>query len=173
MNNLFASLQSVLSDTLEKIKLIPSSIGTFINDMRDKIVDKLTIVVSGIVSLPDKIFEGIKFIFVPDSDYLANRIDYLREQVQRIGVASYDMSAILGKETPLEDIKVSIRGKQVTIINMGIVDKVVLKFRSVIRGFMWLMLVFYNYNQFMGVIGQRSMTLGGIISTVSHKEDGA
>ena len=53
----------------------------------------------------------------------------------------------------------------VTIVRMDVVDKVVKKFRPIIRGFMWLMLVFYNINQFLHFIGQESMTLGGIIKT--------
>lgn len=70
------------------------------------------------------------------------------------------MSAIMGKETVFSDITCTVFGQKVVIVRMDIVENAVLKFRAVIRGFMTLMLVIYNYNQFMGLIGQSQLTLG-------------
>ncbi len=100
-----------------------------------------------------------------------SKFDYFRSKLLDMGVDSYDMSGIFSNEKPFADITCTIRGQTVTIVRMDIVDDVVIKFRPVIRGFMWLMLVFYNYNQFMHFIGQGSLTLGGIIRTASAKSE--
>lgn len=102
----------------------------------------------------------MKWLFIPDEEFINAKIDYIKKAFNRLGVATYDMSAIMGKETPFSDITCTIFGQKVVIVRMDIVENAVLKFRAVIRGFMTLMLVIYNYNQFMGLIGQQQLTLG-------------
>lgn len=75
----------------------------------------------------------------------------------------------MGKEKPLEDITCTIMGKTVTIVRMDIVNSAVLKFRAVIRGFIALLLVMYNYDMFMGLIGQQGMQLGSMIQFARRK----
>lgn len=108
--------------------------------------------------------EGIKTIFVPSEDFINEKVAYLKEQFERLGVATYDMTSVMGKEKPLEDITCNIMGQTVTIVRMDIVDSAVLKFKSVIRGFITLLLVAYNYDMFMGLIGQQGMQIGSMIN---------
>lgn len=169
--NLRDMLLGKLQSVIDSVLILPSSIGEFILDMRDSLKEKIHEVVTAVTNLPDLIINGIKRIFVPDADIVNGKIDALKNEMYRLGVVSYDMSGIFNKEQPFEDITCTIMGSQVTIVNMAVVDKVVTHFRGVIRGFMWLMLVFYNFNQFMGLIGQKSMTLGGIIATARTKGD--
>lgn len=121
-------------------------------------------VIEAVAQLPAKIAElvidGLKWLFIPDEDFINSKIEYLKKAFNRLGVATYDMSAIMGKETVFSDITCTIFGQEVVIVRMDIVENAVLKFRAVIRGFMTLMLVIYNYNQFMGLIGQQQLTLG-------------
>lgn len=136
------------------------------------IIDKLSSIAESIAQIPidiiNGIIEGITRIFVPDQAVVQEKIDYLVEVVQSMGIDTYDMSGIFSEGKPFEDITCTIAGQTVTIIDMSVVDEVVSEFKPVIRGFMWLMLVFYNFNQFLGLIGQQSMMMGGIISTVSQ-----
>lgn len=105
----------------------------------------------------------MKGIFVPADGYIEEKIEYLTDELTAIGIATFDMSTIMSTETPLENINGVVYGKSVTFVNMDIVTDVLDNFRPVIRGFMWLMLVIFNYNQFMGLIGQQSLTLGNMI----------
>lgn len=145
------------------------SIPSKIKDFRDDMVQKLRDIIDGILNLPEKIKDAIKALFLPSDGFIEGKIDHFRQKLLGMGVDTYDMGSIFSKEQPFEDITCTIRGQTVTIVRMDVVDKVVKKFRPAIRGFMWLMLVFYNYNQFMGFIGQKSLTLGGIIRTAQGK----
>lgn len=171
IDNLREMLLGKLQNVIESILTLPSSIGDFIIDMRDSLKEKLHEVVTAVTNLPDLIVNGIKRIFIPDAEIVNGKIEALKKEMYRLGVVSYDMSGIFNSEKPFEDITCTVMGSKVTIVNMAVVDKVVTHFRGVIRGFMWLMLVFYNFNQFMGLIGQKSMTLGGIIATARSKGD--
>lgn len=142
---------------------MPSSIAENIKEFFHNIVDKLTEVGQFILDLPDKFIEGIKGIFIPEDGYIEDKLDYLSDELGRLGVGTYDMSGIMSNEKALEDITGSYGGATVTFVDMDVVNTVVTKFRPVIRGFMWLMLVIYNYNQFMGLIGQQALTLGNMI----------
>lgn len=144
---------------------IPSLIKDYIVDLRDSVLEKLRSIIQGIIDLPDKIGDAIKGLFLPSDGFIESKIDHFRNKLMSMGVDAYDMGSIFNKEQPFADITCTIRGQTVTIVRMDVVDKVVKKFRPIIRGFMWLMLVFYNINQFMRFIGQEGMTLGGIIKT--------
>lgn len=130
------------------------------------------------MELPGKIaelvVEGLKKLFIPDGDFINAKIEYITKAFNRLGVATYDMSAIMGKETVFSDITCTVFGQKAVIVRMDIVENAVLKFRAVIRGFMTLMLVIYNYNQFMGLIGQPQLTLGfqtvGILRGMKEEE---
>lgn len=132
-------------------------------------------VVASIKELPSRIIdgliEGIKTIFIPREEFINEKVDYLKEQFELLGVATYDMSSIMGKETPLEDITCTIMGQTVTIVRMDIVNTGIQKFRAVIRGFIALLLVMYNYDMFMGLIGQQGMQLGSLIRSAKKGGD--
>lgn len=93
------------------------------------------------------------------------KIEYLQEQFSYLGIGSLDMSVLFENEKPLDDIQVEIYGQTLTIVRMDFVNDAIHKFRAVIRGFITLLLILYNYNQFMGLIGQPGITLGQHIKT--------
>lgn len=158
-------IKDIFSNMIDAVLSIPSKI----KDFRDDMVHKLRDIIDGILNLPEKIKDAIKSLFLPSDGFIEGKIVHFRQKLLGMGVDTYDMGSIFSKEQPFEDITCTVRGQTVTIVRMDVVDKVVKKFRPTIRGFMWLMLVFYNYNQFMGFIGQKGMTLGGIIRTAQGK----
>lgn len=164
-------LDNLFSNLISNVLSLPSSIGAFIDDMRDAVVGKLVSVIDGIKELPDKIVKGITRIFIPEDGFIDGKIAELQASMVALGVDAYDMSGIFSQEKPLQDITVNLYGHEVVIVDMGVVDGVLDYFRPVIRGFMYLLLVFYNFNQFMGLIGQQGVTLGGIINSVRSKEE--
>lgn len=80
------------------------------------------------------------------------------------------MSDIFNEEKPFEDIKAIVRGQEVVIVNMDIAKRAVEEFRPVIRGLLVLFLMIYNYNQFMGLIGQQGITIGSVTRTIFKGE---
>lgn len=158
-------IKDIFSNMIDTVVSLPSKIKGYIVDLRDTVLEKLRSIIQGILDLPEKIGDAIKGLFLPSDGFIEGKIQYFRDKLYAMGVDTYDMGSIFNKEQPFADITCTIRGQTVTIVRMDVVDKVVKKFRSVIRGFMWLMLVFYNINQFMHFIGQEGMTLGGIVKT--------
>lgn len=163
LDNLFNGVKDKLVTLGGYILNLPSSIAENIKGFFENIGDKLVSIGELVLDVPEKILEGIKGIIVPDDGYIEDKLAYLTEEFNRLGIGTYDMSGIMSTETALADITGTYGGKSVTFVNMKVVDTVVVKFRPVIRGFMWLMLVIYNYNQFMGLIGQQALTLGSMI----------
>ena len=158
-------IKDIFSNMIDTVVSLPGKIKDYIVELRDTVLEKLRSIIQGILDLPEKIGDAIKRLFLPSDGFIEGKIDHFREKLLGMGVDTYDMGSIFNTEQPFADITCSIRGQTVTIVRMDVVDKVVKKFRPIIRGFMWLMLVFYNFNQFMYFIGQHSMTLGGIIKT--------
>lgn len=164
-------IKDIFSNMIDTVVSLPGKIKSYIVDLRDTVLDKLRSIKQGIFDLPDKIGDAIKGLFLPSDGFIEGKIEHFREKLLGMGIDTYDMGAIFNSEQPFEDITCTIRGQKVTIVRMDLVDKVVKRFRPVIRGFMWLMLVFYNINQFLAFIGQKGMTLGGVIRTAQGKGD--
>lgn len=154
-------IKDIFSNMIDAVLSLPAKI----NDLKNDMVQKLKDIIDGILNLPEKIKDVIKALVLPSDGFIEGKIQHFRDKLYAMGVDTYDMGSIFNKEQPFADITCTIRGQTVTIVRMDVVDKVVKKFRPVIRGFMWLMLVFYNINQFMHFIGQEGMTLGGIVKT--------
>lgn len=160
-------IKGIFSKMIDTVLTIPDKI----KDFKDGMIQKLKDIIQGILDLPDKIGDAIKGLFLPSDGFIESKIEHFRDKLLGMGIDTYDMGAIFNSEQPFTDITCSIRGQEATIVRMDVVDKVVKRFRPVIRGFMWLMLVFYNINQFLAFIGQKGMTLGGIIRTAQGKGD--
>ena len=116
-----------------------------------------------IENLPATIINGIKDFIVPDADFISEKVAYLQETFAGLGVSSYDMSPIFEKEAPLDDLKVDMYGQELTIVRFDIANEAIGFFRKIIRGFITLLLVMYNYDMFMGLIGQPGMQLGNLL----------
>lgn len=154
-------IKDIFSNMIDAVLSMPSKI----KDLRDDMVQKFRDIIDGILNLPEKMEDAIKALFLPSDDFIEGKIQHFRDKLYAMGIDTYDMGSIFNTEHPFADITCTIRGQTVIIVRMDVVDMVVKKFRPVIRGFMWLMLVFYNINQFLRFIGQEGMTLGGIVKT--------
>lgn len=158
-------IKDIFSNMIDTVVSLPSKIKGYILDLRDTVLEKLRSIIQGILDLPDKIGDAIMGLFLPSDGFIEGKIQHFRDKLYSMGIDTYDMGSIFNTEQPFTDITCTIRGQTVIIVRMDVVDKVVKMFRPVIRGFMWLMLVFYNINQFLRFIGQEGMTLGGIVKT--------
>lgn len=118
------------------------------------------------LTISETVLNGIKEIFIPDTEFIIGKVEYLKSEFLALGVGFYDMSDIFDEEKPFDDIKTTVRGQEVVIVNMDIVKRAVEEFRPVIRGLLVLFLMIYNYNQFMGLIGQQGITIGSVTRTI-------
>lgn len=149
------------------------------DDSSPGIISGLRSVVNAISSLPSKIGNSIldilKSLFIPADGFLEGKINYIVDRFKvAFGITPYDMSSMFSSEKALSDITVTMYGSTATIVKMDYVIEALAVFRKIIRGFICLLLLFYNINQFLGFIGQAPITLGaliGIRNHVAHSED--
>lgn len=123
---------------------------------------------STVVSLPENILNGIKFIFIPDTEHINNSIDTLVNNFKSaFGVNSYDISNLFGTETEVGDITgtINIGGFEfnTSFFDSSVFIKGVNTFRPAVRGFVVFLLILFNINQFLHFIGQQGLSLGSLI----------
>lgn len=120
-----------------------------------------------IASIPQRIGDFIASLFVPDTEKLNNTFDDVKAKFQRaFNVSSLDISGIFGDE-----VRPSVKGHKVSVKNVGTfnmpdidftyLDKALEKFRPIIRGFLVLLLIFYNFNQYSKLIKAGTITENG------------
>lgn len=129
-----------------------------------------------VVSLPENILNGIKFIFIPDTEHINNSIDTLVNNFKNaFGVNSFDISNIFGTEAEIGDqqgtIQVGCYSFTGTVFDSSFLIQAVNTFRPAIRGFIIFLLVLYNINQFLRFIGQEGLSLGTLFTNSHKKED--
>lgn len=139
------------------------------------LISGLRDVVNAVLSLPTKIVNGIqsflKTLFIPQEGFIEEKINSLVEKFKSaFGITAFDMSLVFTGSKAVTDIDVSLYGRTMTIVDTSYLTDALDFFRPVIRGFIFLMLFFYNLNQFMGFIGQAPLTLGALIGIKNGKE---
>lgn len=125
----------------------------------------------------------IKSIFMPDKKVLNDMINdtkaHLESKLPFLGKES-EIKGIFGSEKSMKDVGATYGNRVIECLdcekdvstpylgrfNFKVIDSEYLnkgidKFRPIIRGFLVLMLLFYNFNQFFGFIGQRFSVTSG------------
>lgn len=125
-------------------------------------------VVSG---LPDLILSGIKSVFLPDKETLQASFDKVTAKCDKL-LVSYDLERLFKAETDITDVTVTVRGKKAVIVDSSIVQIGISHFRPYIRGFFVLMLVFFNVNQFLSLIGANPISAIGAYQQFVDKKGG-
>lgn len=137
------------------------------------IISGLKNLLNGILSLPEKIasllLDGIKLLFIPSEGFLQEKVDFVVNKFKTaFGITPFDMSFMFSSEKSFSDIEINIMGASGTIVDTSYLIDAISGFRKIIRGFIALLLVFYNINQFLGIIGQAPVALGAIIGLGGH-----
>ena len=130
------------------------------------VVDKLGSIGESITSLPSKIVdlvvEGIKGIFIPDTEEIKGQFTDMVANVERsfgLQVDSLDWLVNGITEEAITDTKADYTIAGVGTFNLTFLDSNFLKqgiefFRPLIRGFVVFLLILYNYKQILTFIGQ-------------------
>lgn len=141
-------------------------------EYRDGVLGWLARIVDGILSIPEAIIEGIKDflidLFIPSEDYLTTKKTQIENSFSNLlGFNVSTVEALFDSantgETLLigENSKININGigevEFKTFENKFLLDGIN-TFKPIIRGFIMLMLIFFNLNQLLNLIGQSSLT---------------
>lgn len=149
------------------IKKVLRKIGTTIfnafSDTLGKIID-------GILAIPEAVGEFIKNLFVPKDGEMDKALNKLKSAFGGL-LYSYELTSLATGSKEFGDITCTLYGKKVTILDASLVLKGVGYFRSIIRGFIALLLVLFNVNQFLGFIGQPAISIVGGIRAMTQGGD--
>ena len=152
------------------IKEIPGQVWSFFESAFSSLGDVVSNIWNAVKGIPDAIFEGIKRIFIPDTDKIQSSIDKLKDVAKsKFGVESVDLSGIRGVGTEISNHSgtVEILGYSFTadFLDVSYLISGVTTFRPYIRGFIILLIFLYNINQFLHFIGAGGLSLGANIVT--------
>lgn len=118
-----------------------------------------------IKSIPSLILDGIKSIFIPDPDDMNNLYVGLLDEVNEKYGFDFDMGSLFGSEKQPDDItgkySVGPLSWNLTFVSWGFLIDAVAALRPYIRGWLILMLVFYNMKQF-GMLFNIDGLIGGM-----------
>lgn len=147
-----SSIVSNLASIGEKITNVPiaivNGIGEFLTDIWD-----------AITGLPQLILDGIKDIFIPDTNYVSDAMnEFSNELKQKYYLDTAYFDSLFDGEKVVEDVNVDYSIFGVGTFNFKIFDSTwfvygVQYFRPVIRGFLVLMMFFYHIKQIVSFFG--------------------
>lgn len=130
-------------------------------------------ILNGITSLPERIvsaiLSGLQALFVPSDGFFQEKVNFVVEKFKvSFGVSPFDMSSMFSSQKALSDIDINIMGVSGTIVDTSYLLDAIATFRKIIRGFIALLLVFYNINQFLSFIGQAPIAFGALVGLGSR-----
>lgn len=154
-----------LKSVLDFLKSIIDFLGGIGKAIFDVFADTLQNIIDGILDIPKAIFNFIKRIFIPEDGFIEDAKDKLKIAFSHL-LIEYDLTGLVSGEKAISDITCTLYGQQVTILKASIIVKGIKAFRHIIRGFIVLMLILFNINQFLALIGQPtiSQVLGGAVA---------
>lgn len=190
ISNLWLNLKTALSgwfnDVIENIKNIPSALA----DWFDKIIDHIKNIPSllsdlwdTVKGIPDLIISGLKSLILPDKEYFSNKklqIENSFSSLLGFDVSSvsemFNSSNVVSTDLSAEEVNYNIHGigaVKVKGFDNSFLIGGINKFKPFIRGFVVLMLVFFNFNNLLNLIGQSSLTsAAGMASQSSNSKGG-
>lgn len=147
------------------VKEIPGQVWGFFENAFSTVTGVVQNIFNSVVQIPDKILDGLKWLFIPSEDEINKSIQTLSNTFKAtFGVDSYDISNIFGTETEIADQQatISVGGYEftLTVFNVKYLVRAISTFRPVIRGFIVFLLILYNINQFFALIRQAPIGFG-------------
>lgn len=125
------------------------------------IADTVAQIPTKLAELPNKFIDGIKGIFVPDEGVVDEYFENVRLECMKL-LVSYDLERLFEDETEINDVKITVYGKEAVILDSGVLKEGIVYFRPYIRGFLVLLLVLFNVNQFLSLIGAHPISIAGL-----------
>ncbi len=147
------------------VKVIPGQVWGFFENAFSTVTGVVQNIFNSVVQIPNKILDGLKWLFIPSEDEINKSIQTLSNTFKStFGVDSYDISDIFGTETEIADQQatISVGGYEftLTVFNVKYLVRAISTFRPVIRGFIVFLLILYNINQLLALIRQNPIAIG-------------
>ena len=174
VNNIINTSNSIITNVSNGFSAIGNSIvnaaSNIISNVSDgfrTIGDYLYNVFTAIVDLPELIFNGIKRIFIPDSDYINTAYsDFVRDLKLKFNLNTTVFESLFDSESAVEDIKTNYTILGVGTFELKMFDAsyfrdAVAYFRPFIRGFLVLLMFLYHIKQLIGFFGYNSGVVDG------------
>lgn len=190
ISNLWLNLKTAFSgwfnDVVENIKNIPSALADWFNKIIDHIKNipsLLSDLWNTIKGIPDLILSGLRTLILPDQDYFINKKTQIENSFSNLlgfEVSSvsemFNSSNVVSTDLSAEEVNYNIHGigaVKVKGFDNSFLVGGINKFKPFIRGFVVLMLVFFNFNNLLNLIGQSSLTsVAGMASQSSNCKGG-
>lgn len=172
------SLPSKIADALkwlfdlivDAIKAVAGAVWNFFKDPVGNILDFLGSIFDVIKSLGQFIIDGImtvlKFLFIPDDKFFENKLNHLNDLLnQKIKTESYvelleNLQYAGRMRASLPPLTINIFGQNVTIVDFSLYAKYQETIYGWVRGFVFVFLVLYNFNNVYKLIRNGSMAGG-------------
>lgn len=155
-----SSIADGLKTVWQSVTNLPSLIWSAFKDAFDTVTDWLYDIVVAIFELPGKVLEGIKEIFIPDTEEIESMFDEASNSIRsKFGFQEFNLDSLANNSSQPTDIEgnYSINGlgtMKLTFFDTTYLIKGVEYFRPFIRGFIVLLLVLFNTRMFLVFIGQ-------------------
>lgn len=120
-----------------------------------------------ILDIPNKIKEGLKEIFVPDTEYIESSFESFRNELKmKFSFDTEFFDTLFDDERPVTDIFTEYNIAGVGSFNLKVFDTKffydgVTYFRPFIRGFIVLLLAFYNVRMVLSFVRQDAGVVAG------------
>ena len=102
----------------------------------------------------------MKNLFIPKSEDIDSSFNKIKEVIAKLQI-DYDLGSMVTGEKAIEDISCTLYGQKVTILKADIIIKGIGGFKAIIRGFICFLLIMFNINQFLALIGQAPISIAG------------
>lgn len=128
--------------------------------------------------MPDTILNGIRSIFIPDTDEIQNKFDsFLNELKMKFSFDTDFFENLFSGEAPVTDVITDITIPNVGTFKLKLFDTKyfidgVTYFRPFIRGFLILLLALYNVKQILSFIRQDAGIATGKAVDMSNGKGG-
>ena len=175
-------LTAIKTDIGEKLNLVkenllalPAKIAEGLKGFFDGLGEKLSSVIEGILSLPAKMIGALRDFLIPKKEDIDAVVqDNINRIKTAFGIGAVDLSGILGRSTEIADHtgSVDVYGLGTfngTFLKVDYLVTAVTTFRPYIRGFLALLLIFYNIRQFFGLFRIAFIDDGGNASDGGDK----
>lgn len=151
----------------EAVTNLPGLIVEGLKSFFENIVTWLSSIWNAITNLPTLILEGVKAIFVPDTEFIKTAFNSFIDELKfKFNIDYSVFESLFQAEQPVTDVNADYNLSGVGTFNLKFFDKTffiqgVQYFRPFIRGFLVLMMLFYNIKQLIGFFGYNAGVVQG------------
>lgn len=153
-----------IADTVSGIADLPGKIANAIGGFFTALGERLE---SALTALGDAIIDGLKAIFVPDTNYINDAFGgFIDDLKSKFNVDTTAFESLFSEEKVLDDVEGEYEISGVGKFNFKFLDTSFLKngiefFRPFVRGFLVLLMLLYHIRQLIGFFGYDAGVVAG------------